>query len=139
MKKDMVIVHCSATPPSMDIGRKEIDQWHKDKGWSGIGYHYVIRRNGLIEKGRDLDKKGAHAKGYNDRVGICLVGGVSEHWNEPESNFTVRQLVSLDNLIAILRHQEKFINDDTEIVGHRDLPEVGKDCPCFNVKELFNY
>lgn len=55
---DTIIVHCSATKPSMDIGVEAIRQWHMNKGWSDIGYHYVIRRNGVVELGRDLDKDG---------------------------------------------------------------------------------
>jgi len=51
---DTLIIHCAATPPSMDIGAKEIDRWHKEQGWSEIGYHFVIRRDGTIEKGRPL-------------------------------------------------------------------------------------
>ena len=55
-KKKGIIIHCSATKPSMDIGVKEINEWHLQRGWSGIGYHYVIRRNGDLETGRDLLK-----------------------------------------------------------------------------------
>jgi len=83
---DTVIVHCSATKPSMDIGVDVIRQWHMNKGWSDIGYHYVIRRNGAVELGRDLDKDGdvdeeigAHAYGHNaTSIGICLIGGVDD-------------------------------------------------------------
>ena len=116
------IVHCSDTPATMDIGVKEIDQWHKERGWKGIGYHYVIRRDGTIEFGRDLDQMGAHTKGHNsDSVGVCLVGG----W-KGEFNFTIAQLMSLKNLVNILQK---------EVFGHRDF-DPSKTCPCFNVKAL---
>ena len=81
---DHIIVHCSYTPPSMDIGAETIREWHtlpkpKGRGWSDIGYHWVIRRNGTVEAGRSEERAGAHAKGYNqDSIGICLIGGKSE-------------------------------------------------------------
>ena len=54
-----VVVHCAATKPSMDIGAKEIRRWHVDgNGWADIGYHYVIRRSGCIDSGRDRDNDG---------------------------------------------------------------------------------
>ncbi len=72
-----IIVHCSATPESMDIGVKEIRDWHvNDNKWDDIGYHFVIRRDGTIECGRSIDKAGAHCKGHNAHsIGMCLVGG----------------------------------------------------------------
>lgn len=136
MKKDKVIIHCSATPPSIYVDAAIIDEWHRDKGWSGIGYHYVIKRDGSVEEGRPTDKKGAHAKGYNDCIGICLVGGVSDNDKTTESNFTFKQMWSLNNLLQTLCFKN-LIYRDAEVLGHCDLPGVTKDCPCFNVGSLF--
>ena len=67
---------------------RDIDRWHRERGWLKIGYHYVIKRDGTVETGRELEEVGAHAKGHNAiSVGICMVGGLSED-NEPETNFT---------------------------------------------------
>ena len=66
MNKDQVkhlVVHCAYTPSNMDIGADDIDRWHKEKGWSGCGYHQVIRRNGDVEDGRPMNKAGAHVRG----------------------------------------------------------------------------
>jgi N-acetyl-anhydromuramyl-L-alanine amidase AmpD len=113
----------------MDIGAKEIDDWHKERGWDGIGYHYIIRRNGKIEAGRSELLTGAHAKGYNRlSIGICLVGGDSE------ADFTMAQYLSLYSLKG--RLSKKYNNP--EVLGHRDLPGVDKDCPCFDVKAFFD-
>lgn len=60
-----IVVHCSATKPVQDIGRKEIDIMHKERGFDEVGYHFIIRQNGVIESGRSLDKVGAHASGHN--------------------------------------------------------------------------
>ena len=63
---NLIVIHCSATPPDQKIGAEEIRDWHVNGNkWSDIGYHYVIRRNGVIDVGRDVSVAGAHAKGYN--------------------------------------------------------------------------
>lgn len=138
--KDMIIVHCSATKPSMDIGVKDIRSWHVNgNGWRDVGYNYVIRRDGKLEHGRDLDgdgdvaeETGAHAKGFNARsIGICLVGGCDDT-GKPEANYTIEQYLALDNIVRVLMRDHPNI---VEVVGHRDL-DSGKDCPCMNVQEL---
>lgn len=134
-----LVVHCSATPPKMDIGRKEIDQWHKTRGWSGIGYHFCIRRNGIQELGRKLNEDhlletleiGAHVEGYNSQsIGICLVGGVDE-MGRAQENFTKSQYDTLETLLNALADQFP----GAEVKGHRDFPGVSKACPSFDVGE----
>lgn len=126
----MIILHCSATPPSMDIGAQEIDRWHRSRGWLGIGYHFVIRRDGQVEKGRQQDAVGAHAKGHNhDSIGICLVGGLDED-NNPANNFTDAQFAATWDLIVTLEGEYGTL----EVIGHSDVS--GKSCPCFNVEEF---
>lgn len=131
--RDMIIVHCSSTLPHMDIGVKEIKHWHvNERGWSDIGYHLVIKRDGSFENGRPLDINGAHAKGYNHRsIGICLVGGMKSK-DEYEANFTLAQYDSLKHAVKYL----KSVYPIEVVLGHRDLPGVTKTCPCFNVAEL---
>lgn len=129
-KTDYIVIHCSDTPPSMDIGAKEIDRWHRSKGWFRIGYHFVIRRDGSVELGRELNEVGAHTLHYNDRsVGVCLVGGMQEATKKPENNFTQAQWETLDKLIGELEQQFP----QAKVLGHRDLNR-GRDCPCFNVQ-----
>ena len=106
---EFIVVHCSATPPNMNIGVKEIDQWHRDRNWSKIGYHIVIRRSpgelgGLIEYGdRTLLEAGAHVLNYNSKsLGVCMIGGVN-NYNNPENNFTQDQFYALRNTIRFLK------------------------------------
>lgn len=129
---DFIVVHCSATKPSQDIGASEIRKWHvEDNGWSDIGYHQVIRRNGAIELGRPLHVSGAHAQGFNQHsVGVCLVGGVDSS-NNPVNNFTAKQFDSLE----ITLDYWKRIYSKAKVLGHRDLPGVTKACPCFDAIE----
>jgi len=126
-------VHCSATPPEMDIGVDEIRQWHKDKGWSDVGYHYVIRRDGTVEGGRPQHKQGAHVHGWNDKsLGICLIGGVDGQFI-PEDNFTAAQKQALYGLLEGLLGEYP----GAQIKGHRDFPGVKKACPSFDVQAWF--
>lgn len=124
-----LVVHCSATPPHRDIGAAEIRRWHLDRGWRDIGYHCVIRRNGLIEDGRSVSLPGAHVSGHNaDTIGICLVGGVNAA-GKAENNYTPDQWASLRWLLQNLLQDYP----GAMIKGHRDFPKVKKDCPCFDV------
>lgn len=132
MNYNKLIVHCSATKPTQDIGLEEIDSWHKARGWRGCGYHYIIRRNGVIEQGRPVTEKGAHAKGYNDCLGICLVGGLDEN-GAPEDNFTEEQINNFMMFVQCL----SIVFGRMTILGHRDLPNVNKACPSFDVVEKF--
>lgn len=124
-----LVVHCAATPPTMDIGAKEIDRWHRANGWLCIGYHFVIRRDGTVENGRDLSMVGAHEPAVNRvSLGICMVGGVDADM-KAENNFTPAQFESLKTLLAQLRHD----GYNGEVIGHRDV-NPHKDCPSFDAK-----
>lgn len=127
---DFIIIHCSATRPSQDIGVKEIDRWHRQRGFLSVGYHHVIRRDGTVEDGRPLYAAGAHAKGFNhNSVGICLVGGVSEDdVNVAENNFTDAQMNSLLDLV------QKLVLEfpSADVIGHRQV--AAKACPSFDVR-----
>lgn len=129
-----IIIHCSATKPNMDIGAEWIKNIHVNENkWADIGYHFVIRRNGIIEKGRDLNVIGAHVVGHNTgTIGVCLIGGLSEN-NKPENNFTERQFESVQALITVLT---RFNLKIVKLSGHRDY--ANKDCPCFEVKEYLH-
>ena len=138
-RTDYIVIHCSATPPSAHVDAKEIDRWHRQKGWLKIGYHFVITRDGVLQKGRDLDEVGAHVKGYNHKsIGICMVGGsMADDRTTPqnenyiaENNFTPAQWFVLE---AILNDM-KVLFPAAKIVGHKEL-EPAKQCPSFDVQE----
>lgn len=130
---EKIIIHCSATPPHMDIGVSEIDAWHKQRGFKGCGYHYVIRKNGEIQRGREDAEIGAHVKGYNAKsIGICLVGGLDKN-NKAKDTRTKEQTESLKALVFRLLSTY----EGAEVLGHRDLNK-NKECPCFDVKEWFS-
>lgn len=146
-KTKYIVVHCSATGPDSDIGVDEIRDWHVNgNGWSDIGYHAVIRRDGEIEWGRHMDASGAHVQGQNyQSVGVCMVGGV-DGAGKAENNFTDDQFSSLRALLLVL----VSAYPDAEVLGHRDLsPDLDgdgvitenewlKDCPCFDVRSWIN-
>ena len=140
-RTDFIVIHASATKTTMDIGAAEIRKWHTSpdkndpsKPWQDIGYHYVIRRDGTLEDGRDLNTVGSHVAGYNSRsVGICLVGGVSDT-GRSENNFTKEQFQTLETLVKKLTK----VWPHAIVQGHRDFPNVKKDCPCFDVRDWWD-
>lgn len=122
-----IIIHCADTPASMDVGAEEIRRWHtEERGWNDIGYHYVIRRSGAIEKGREDSVQGAHVAGQNsDSLGVCLVGG------QGGFNFTMHQILALLELLDEL--MAKYDIPLTRVSGHTEWDE-GKQCPQFDVR-----
>lgn len=127
-----IVVHCSQTRPSQNIGAKEIDRWHRERGWLKIGYAKVIKRDGTVEQGRDDDELQAHVKNYNHiSTSVCVVGGAKEeNWQEGEDNFTGDQFESLKKVLA----EQVAKYPEARIVGHYELDER-KTCPNFNVRE----
>jgi len=117
----------------MDIGAHEIRKWHVDpkpkgNGWLDIGYHWVIKRDGTIEDGRDVNRVGAHTKGYNTgSLGICMVGGVNEDGN-PSDNFTKEQWHSMELMARGIKAMIPHIT----IHGHNEY--ANKACPSFSVQ-----
>ena len=129
---DTIVIHCAATKPTMDVGVEEITDWHKQRGFDTIGYHYVIRRSGQIEEGRSDELQGAHAVRVNGTsIGICLVGGLNTRGlHAPD--YTAQQQDALFVLIKTL----KLTYKDANVVGHSTLD--GVECPSFIVEEWWN-
>ena len=127
-----IVVHCSQTRPSQNICAKEIDRWHRERGWLKIGYAKVIKRDGTVEQGRDDDELQAHVKNYNHiSTSVCVIGGAKEeNWKEGEDNFTGEQWESLKKVLA----EQVAKYPEARIVGHYELDER-KTCPNFNVRE----
>lgn len=124
-----IVLHCSATPASHDVDAKEIDRWHRQKGWLMIGYHFVIKRDGTVQKGRDLNVAGAHVEGMNHcSIGICLVGGMNASNTKPENNFEPVQWTALKALLT----EMTTLFPQAQIIGHYEL-QPAKACPSFNV------
>ena len=131
---DYLVLHCSATKQGYEFDKKDIDRWHKNRGWSGIGYHYVVKLDGTVELGRDVHKIGAHVGGHNRySIGICYIGGLDQNM-KPKDTRTPSQKRAIK---ALLRELRKFY-PKTKIQGHRDFPKVAKACPCFDAKKEYS-
>lgn len=131
-----IVVHCSATDDGSDIGVEEIRDMHLKRGFDDIGYHFVVRRTGMIEVGRPEDKIGAHVEGHNSNsVGVCLIGGVeADDKLRAEFNYTRSQMRALERLLTDLTAKYP----KAEVLGHKDFPSVAKACPCFDVRAWWN-
>lgn len=135
-KINAIVIHCSATRPSVEVHAATINRWHRKRGFKEIGYHFVIPRNGFLELGRDQYEIGTHAKRWNeDTLGICLAGGLDEETWKPTSNYTDGQWAALYTLLRI------YINKypDIKILGHNEIEGVTKACPCFSVQEWLTF
>ena len=137
-----LVVHCSATPEGRDHTAKDIDLWHRQRGFNEIGYNYIVRLNGTVEEGRDVNKVPAHVTNHNkDSIGICYIGGCEPHGQivngqlvyQPKDTRTPAQKEALIKLLKEL----KTLYPQAEILGHRDFPDVAKACPCFNAKDEY--
>src|SRR5574341_241084 len=133
---DTLIVHCADTPNGKPFTARDIDGWHRERGFertaaaraaqrpdlSSIGYHFVIRVDGTLEEGRGMEEVGAHAEGHNQRsIGVCLIG---------RDRFTRAQWDQLGALVEILQG----LYPGLQVIGHREVNTTGKTCPGFDVQ-----
>lgn len=128
---NLILIHCSATKEGQNFKAKDIDKWHKERGFKKIGYHYVIDLDGTIEKGREDSEIGAHCTGKNrNSIGICYVGGLDSKGN-PKDTRTKEQKEALWELLRqlLIKYPKATIH------GHNEFSN--KACPCFNVRESY--
>ena len=122
-----IIIHCSATREGQLVSVDTIRDWHLAKGWNDIGYHFYIDLDGTINKGRDIDKIGAHCKGRNrNSIGICYCGGVEADGKTPKDTRTQEQKDSLLNVLKTL----KAMYPEAVIYSHSEF--AAKACPSFD-------
>ena len=130
---DKIIVHCTATREGAPVSLDTVRRWHLERGWSDIGYHYLILLDGTIERGRPEHIQGAHVKGYNrNSIGVSYVGGVDRELN-PKDTRTQDQKDSLHNLLSNLMASY----EDATLHGHNEFSP--KACPSFDVSKEYDY
>lgn len=128
---DEIILHCSATAEGKDYRAKDIDKWHKDKGWKGIGYNFVVDLDGTVEKGRNIEEVPAHCTGHNTHsIGVCYIGGVAKDGKTAKDTRTEAQKDALLDLIyLLLEHYQLSINN-----VHCHYEYAAKACPSFKLE-----
>lgn len=128
-----LIVHCSATPEGKDFTVSQIREWHLQRGFSDIGYHYVIYRDGSIHIGRDESVIGAHCTSHNtNSIGVCYIGGCASDGKTPKDTRTTEQKQSLVKLLKELKTKYP----QASIHGHRDF--ANKACPSFDATKEYS-
>ena len=127
----LIIIHCSAVHPNQTSSAAQIDQWHKNRGWKCIGYHYVIRRDGSIERGRPESMVGAHCLNHNQHsIGVCYEGGLDANGKAADTR-TEAQKRSLRALLVELKQSYPR----ALIMGHNVF--ANKACPCFDAAKEY--
>jgi N-acetylmuramoyl-L-alanine amidase len=125
-----IVIHYTATPEGRHHDVADIRRWHKERGFSDIGYHYLIHIDGTIELGRPIGVVGAHCKGHNTgTIGVCYVGGTRN--GKSSDTRTKAQVESLKEIIKSLQ----LVFGPLKVVGHRDLAPT--ECPGFDVTKEF--
>ena len=126
-KIEKIIVHCTATPEGRDVTVEDIDGWHRARGFEGIGYHYVVYRDGTVHRGRPLERTGAHCRGQNARsIGVCYVGGLAADGHTPADTRTPAQREALRGLVDELKRRFR----GATVHSHYEF--AAKACPCFD-------
>ena len=124
-----MILHCTATPEGRPVTVQQVRQWHIQRGFVDIGYHFLVGLDGTIHRGRPIEKAGAHCKGHNAHsIGICYVGGLDRQ-GKPKDTRTPAQKAALLSLLKELKKQYP----KATIHGHREF--ANKACPCFDCSE----
>lgn len=130
---NLIVVHCSATRCDRPFSVTALIRCHADR-FGFTGYHYYITRDGTTYQTRHEQLIGAHAKNYNrNSLGICYEGGLDEQ-GKPADTRTKAQKLSLLKLLKRLKKE----HPQAQILGHRDLPNVKKACPCFDAKSEYS-
>ena len=128
----LIIIHCSAVRPSQTSSAEQIDSWHRRRGWKGIGYHYVVRRDGTVERGRPEAAAGSHCKNHNrNSLGVCYEGGLDTSGN-PADTRTPEQKAALLKLLNEIKKRHPH----ALIVSHHTF-DPGKACPCFDAEREY--
>ena len=130
---DLIVIHCSATRENRRYTLMQLIRDHRDR-FGFTGYHYYITRDGTVTQTRHEQLVGAHARGYNQHsLGICYEGGLDVN-GQPKDTRTWRQKRALLQLLKRLKAE----HPQAQILGHRDLPDVKKACPCFDAKSEYS-
>ena len=129
---NLIVVHCSATRCDRPFPVTALIRCHADR-FGFTGYHYYITRDGTTYQTRHEQLIGAHAKGDNEHsLGVCYEGGLDKQ-GKPADTRTKAQKQALLKLLKRLKKE----HPQAQILGHRDLPDVKKACPCFDAKSEY--
>jgi N-acetylmuramoyl-L-alanine amidase len=122
-----IVIHCTATPEGRAVTIEDVRRWHVDeRGWSDVGYHWLVELDGELKQGRKEHVSGAHAKGWNHcSIGVCYVGGCNKDMKAKDTR-TDDQKITLGCLLQDLRCRYP----KAKIIGHRDISS--KACPSFD-------
>jgi len=129
-----IVIHSSESSPKENFDVNDIDTQHRKDGLFSCAFHKIIKRDGTVQDGRDMQVAGAHIADGNlklsnkNSICICLVG-VRTIDNQPDCNFTFKQYTALVKLIKELKQKYKV-----DVVGHRDVADSVS--PHFDVSEL---
>jgi N-acetylmuramoyl-L-alanine amidase len=127
-----IILHCSATREGKAFTASDIDRWHRERGWKGCGYHYVITLDGKVEQGRPEQVVGAHCTGRNsESIGVCYIGGCDMVGKSKDTR-TPEQKKAMVTLVRQLMQAHGIGIEDVRC--HNEFSS--KACPSFSIEKF---
>ena len=127
-----IILHCSATREGKAFTLADIDRWHRERGWKGCGYHYVVGLDGVVEEGRSMEEAGAHCAGRNSSsIGICYIGGC-DLVGKAKDTRTEEQKAAMVKLVR--RLMDKYGIGIEKVRCHNEF--AAKACPSFSIEKF---
>ena len=132
---NLIVIHCSGSRCDRDYTFEALDRDHRSRGWNGCGYHRYITKDGTVHIGRPYEQVGAHVgpKFNPHSIGICYEGGLNE-----KGQFADTRTEAQKRSMAALIRELKVRFPKARVLGHRDLPGVRKECPCYDVRADLN-
>jgi len=137
---NLIVVHCTASRCDRRLTPESLDRIHRQRGFTGCGYHFYITREGAVFPMRPLDTIGAHVRGFNAHsIGIAYEGGL-----QPDGTAADTRTPGQRAALRFLIHQLLVLYPRSTVCGHRDLsPDLNgngiiepqewiKQCPCFD-------
>jgi len=134
---EKIILHCTATREGQDVTVDQVRQWHtmpepKGRGWSDIGYHFLITLDGTVWAGRPIERAGAHCKGQNEKsIGVCYVGGIDKDGKPKDTRTALQKDALLDLCFVLIQNYNLNVRD-----VHAHYEYANKACPSFNIDEF---
>lgn len=130
MPPSYLTIHCAATPEGRDVKAETVESWDIAK-FGQKSYHWIVELDGNKHRSLPDDAKGAHVHMHNTgNIGVCYVGGTNARGNAKDTRTSAQQ----DALLEIVKdYRARY--PSIKVLGHRDWPNVHKDCPSFDVGE----
>lgn len=126
-----IVIHCTASPQTASV-QNILHYWKNVLGWKNVGYHRLIEPDGTVHNLSDFGSATNGVKGFNhESIHISYIGGITSQGKSVDNRTEAQKAA----ILACIREALEYTGKGVIIQGHRDFPNVNKDCPCFDCSE----